>query len=125
MAKGALYLALLAGTLGFILAFAMPAFFKVPLFWYYPLAHLWTFELTPQGLAMDWYGRTLLAAVVGGLSFILSYLVARRFSPGEKALTMWLIWAVTAWFFATGLYVYQLVQRTPTPEPLPSGYQPR
>jgi hypothetical protein len=36
--KEALYLGLCAATVGFALAFALPAFTQIPLLWYYPLA---------------------------------------------------------------------------------------
>ncbi len=121
--KEALALAVCAGTIGFALAFAYPAYARIRVLWYYPLQHRWAFELRPSALAMDWYGRVVLALGLGALAGVLAYVVARRVKPSARALWLWAGWALAASLVAMSLYVYQLARRVPHAEPLPSWYQ--
>lgn len=124
--KQALYVAVFAAVVGFAIAFAYPAFNPTRVLWYYPLERRWAFELKPTGLAMDWYGRNLLAAIVSIVGFAGAYGVGRRLKPlAPSGYRLWAAWAASAVLIATSLYAYQLVGRNPVPAPLPSSYVPK
>lgn len=125
MKKHALYLGLCVAITVFSLAYIYPAFSSVRVFWYYPLTRHWAFEVKPNGLAMDWYGRTLLSTVAGLISFAAAYFALGRWKPSERALKLWAAWAATAVLLAMAVYTFQLVGRHPNPEPLPSWYVPK
>jgi hypothetical protein len=42
-----------------------------------------------------------------------------------RAFALWAAWAATAVVFAMALYTWQLAQRRPVPEPIPSWYVPK
>ena len=66
------FVAVAASAIAFAAAFAWPAFQKVRVLWYYPLERRWALQIAPDGLAMDWYGRTL----VSGLAATAVYFAA-------------------------------------------------
>lgn len=122
----ALYAALCAAAIGFALSFAWPAYAATSVFWYYPLERRWAFEVKPSSLAIDWYGRCLLSALVAAAAFAIVYFIARRLRPlTSRGHNLWAAWMVTAVLLAMSLYAYQLATRNPIPEPLPSWYQPK
>lgn len=121
----AILLGLCVAVTGFALAFALPALSPTRVLWYYPLEHRWAFEVRPSGLAMDWYGRTLLASGVSTALYLAGFLVGRRRKVEDRTLHLWIAWAMTALLFCAALYVFRLAPRRPTPEPLPPGYVPR
>jgi hypothetical protein len=124
--KHLLLVALCAGAVGFCLAFVAPAFFPLRVLWYYPLEHRWAFEVKPDGLALDWFGRVLAASVMAGVAYGLTSLIARRkktIAPGT--LVLWTAWLATAALLGMALFTYQLVRRHPRPLPLPAWYEPR
>jgi hypothetical protein len=94
--------------------------------WYYPLAHRFAFELKPTGLAMDWYGRSLFAFVMGAIAFAGTF-IGSRFAAGitRRSLHLWASWVATGTLLAIALYAYQISTREPAPVPLPSWYVPR
>jgi hypothetical protein len=124
--KHALYFAVCAGGIGFALAFVYPALSPTRVLWYYALEHRWAFEQQPTGLAMDFYGRTLLAIGVAALAGGLTYAVARRVrAPGAPGFRLWAAWTLTVVLAAMAMYTWELYHRHPIPEPLPSWYVPR
>jgi hypothetical protein len=122
-----LFLAFLAARLAYGLAFLVSAARKSPVPWYLPLERRFVFSSGPDGLAMDWYGRTALglvaALVAGGAVYVLARRAAFLARPS----------AVLAVAHAGGLvllvdFVYfgwALMTQTPAPWPLPSWYCPR
>jgi hypothetical protein len=124
--KHILLVALCAGAVGFCLAFVAPAFYPLRVLWYYPLEHRLSFELAPDGLAMDFFGRCLAATVAGGVAYGLAWAIARRLKTlSSGALVLWVAWMTTAALLAMSLFTYQLVRRHPRPLPLPAWYEPR
>lgn len=122
----ALYLGLCAAIVAFALAYIYPGIDPLPTLWYYPLERRWAFEQQPSGLAMDWYGRTLAATLAGLAGFAIGYFLGRlRKRPMGRGFVLWAAWAATAVAFAMALYAWQLAQRRPVPEPLPSWYVPK
>jgi hypothetical protein len=122
----ALYAALSAATISFALSFAWPAYSPTALFWYYPLERRWALEVKPSSLAMDWYGRCLLSALIAGGVFAFVFYAARWLRPlTGRGYRLWAAWLVTAVLLAMALYGYQLATRVPIPEPLPSWYVPK
>ena len=122
----ALYIALCVAILGFPLAFGYPAHVETRVLWYYPIEHRWAFEVQPTGLAMDWYGRTLLATAVAIAAFFGVYGLSRRWKiVRERSFKMWAAWAITVTFLVMTFYAWNLYSRRPTPAPLPSWYVPK
>jgi hypothetical protein len=122
----AIYVALSGAAIAFALSFAFPAYNPISLFWYYPLERRWALETRPSALAIDWYGRCLLSAVVAIVAFAVIQVIARRLRPlTSRGHNLWAAWMVTAVLLAMSLYAYQLAARNPIPEPLPSWYQPK
>lgn len=122
----AVYLGLCAAIVAFTLAYIYPAVSPVPTFWYYPLEHRWAFELQGSGMAMDWYGRSLAATLAGLAGFAIGWSLGRlRKRPMGRAFKLWAAWAATAVVFAMALFTWQLAQRRPVPEPIPSWYVPK
>jgi hypothetical protein len=111
---GAAYLAC------YLLSTALPT----PLLWYHPVGGHFTFEVQPAGLAINYYGRLLFSLLAGGVGYLLGLWLSSRLAP--EARVRWLT-RVTAWtaallVFTVGLYLYTLIGRPLTPEPLPAGY---
>ena len=124
--KQALFVASFAGVIASCLIYVFPAFSPTRVFWYYPLEHRWAFELKPHALAMDWYGRTLLAVVASAIAFAGTFILSRRLKPlASRGFNLWVGWAASALLIALSLYAYQLIGRNPVPEPLPTSYVPK
>jgi len=124
--KSALYVATCAMIVAASLAYVYPAFAPMRALWYYPTEHRWVFELRPNGVAMDWFWRTLLAIGAGAIGFAVALTIARRLrSITPRAFALWAAWAATAVVLAATVYAYQLAKRVPTPAPLPSWYTPK
>ena len=64
-----IFVAFVVARASFGLAYLAASAGHWSVFWYYPLAHRWAFEVHPDGLAMAWFGTTALgfaAAIAGG-----------------------------------------------------------
>jgi hypothetical protein len=120
------YFAWCASVVAASIAFVVPAFTAVGIFWYYPLRHAWTFETHPSAFAVDWYGRSLWALAAGALALGIVFATAPRLpKPSSRAYRLWATWALLAAVLAIAVYSYQLARRHPIPEPLPTWYVPR
>jgi hypothetical protein len=123
--------------IGTCLCFFLTELLPLPVPIYYPIARRWS--LGPgavPGLAMDYYGRSLLALLGGGV-FVLAtllalWIAARREAPAGPAdtaphpvLLLCTAWAATAFVLCASLYAYKLGGRDLVPDPLPAWYQPR
>jgi hypothetical protein len=105
--KHALHVALCIAAAAFAIGFVVPDFVSVPVFWYRPVARSWAFDVRPVGLAMDFYGRCVLAAMISMTVGGASYWVARRLPDRERnastitvltALTLIIVFVVMAFF---------------------------
>lgn len=122
-----LFLAFLAARLAYGLVFLTSALRKSPVPWYLPLEHRFVWASRPDGLGMDWYGRTALSLFAALLAFALVLRLSR--------IAVWLAKpsVVVAIARAGALvllldFVYfgwALMNQTPNPWPLPAGYEPR
>jgi len=122
-----LFLAFLAARLAYGLVFLVSAMRQSPVPWYLPLEHRFVWASRPDGLGMDWYGRTALGLVASVVAFVLVFRLSRS--------VVWLSKpnVVLAIARAGGLvllldFVYfgwALLHQTPNPWPLPAGYEPR
>jgi hypothetical protein len=121
----ALARALCAAVVGFDLGFVFPAWSPTRVLWYFPLERRWAFVVRPDGLAMDFYGRTLLALLVAAACFALALTLARVRPPSRPSLQRWTSWAAIALALTLALQAFQLANRQPVPEPLPAWYVPR
>lgn len=122
-----LFLSFLAARLTYGLVFLTSALRQSPVPWYLPLEHRFVWASRPDGLGMDWYGRTVLSLLAALLAFVLVLRLSR--------VTVWLSKpsVVVAIARAGALvllldFVYfgwALMNQTPHPWPLPAGYEPR
>lgn len=122
-----LFLAFLAARLAYGLAFLASALRQSPVPWYLPLEHRFVWASRPDGLGMDWYGRSALSLLAALLAFALVFRLSR--------IAVWLAKpsVVEAIARAGALvllldFVYfgwALMNQTPNPWPLPAGYEPR
>lgn len=120
------YVGMAVSAIAFAASFAWPSFEKVRVLWYYPLERRWALQVASDGLAIDWYGRTLLSAAVSIAAYLVARAVASRTRPlGERGRTLWTAWMVTAVLLSMALFTHQLVSRRPVPAPLPSWYVPK
>src|SRR5262245_10557411 len=89
----------------------------MPVLLYFPIARRFGFAPHPTELAMDFYGRSLLA-LLAGLAAALSIYAAVRATHKRGAPTRLLLltgYAATALLLAATLFGYQLSVRVPTP----------
>ena len=116
--------AICAAVIAFDIAFVWPSITPTRVLWYEPLMRRWELSVRPEILAMDWYGKTGLALVVGALVLAGTFWLAPR-EPRPRTLSLFIGWACMATGLALGLQVFQLMGRHPVPEPLPAGYEKR
>jgi hypothetical protein len=102
-----------AAMIAFAATFAYPAYAPMRVLWYYPVERRWAFEVEPIGLAMDFYGRTLAAAVVALVVAALVGALARRRAIGDRLVGLAAGWAITAVALAMAFYAWQLARRVP------------
>jgi hypothetical protein len=121
------YLGACAAAIAFTIVFALPSFSPTRVLWYYPIERRWVFEAHATGLAMDYYGRLLLAGGAALLAYAAGWLVGARRGAKQREGShgVWAAWVATAVTLSMSLYVWQLVNRQPAPEPLPAWYAPR
>src|SRR5512140_1832954 len=95
--KYAVHLAACVAIITFAIALALPSFIDVPLLWYRPTEHAWSYQVHPSGgIAMDFFGRCLLASVSSSVTATLAYSVARRTrrNPSRRAVGTAAVWAI-------------------------------
>ena len=122
----AISVAACAAIVTFELGYLYSSFGSIRLWWYYPLEHRWAFELKPIELAMNWYGRNLVATLWSAAGFLTAYAVARRrehLPPGGQRLLAACIAASV--LIGVALFACQISGSQPTPQPLPAWYVPR
>ncbi len=123
-------LGFLVARLVFGAAFLSASVARWPVPWYFPLAHRWELARTVHGLAIDWYGRSLLALVAGATAGAGMYALAGVPSLGRYLARRGFVTEVAhlgALMLLTDVlfYVFTLVSRHAVPEPLPGWYCPR
>ncbi len=107
----ATHLAMCVATGAFALAYALPAFVPVPLLWYHPVERIWTVGVHASGIAMDFYGRCLFAAVVSSLVAALMYTFARHLSrrePSACVVALFTLWAIGLPVLVIAFYAWRL-----------------
>src|SRR5206468_3023621 len=121
----ALFVAMCAGAIAFAFAFVAPTFAGAPEPWFYPLEHRWAFEVKPSGLALDFYGRTLVSLVAWATAVLIALPLAKRKKTPLSPRTAGLVtaWTITAVLLVMLHYAWTLHFRRPIPEPLPAGYR--
>lgn len=121
-----LYVAACLGTIAFAVAFVFPHFAAHPIAWYFPLERRWSFEVRPNALAIDFYGRFAQAAVAWAATVVLSLAVTRRIKAiSDRTIGLLCAWALALTLLVMLYYAWTLFWRIPTPEPVPDWYRPR
>ncbi|HRI66949.1 MAG TPA: hypothetical protein PK156_22035 [Polyangium sp.] len=122
-----LFMAFLAARLAYGLTFLVSVLRKSPVPWYLPLDHRFVWAQRPEGLGMDWYGRTALAFLAAFLLGIFVYGSSKRWAWLAKpdivlsvARAGGLVLILDFIYFG-----WALMNQTPNPWPLPEGYMPR
>lgn len=124
--QDALFVAMCAGVIAFAFAFIAPTLTAIPVLWYAPLEQRWSFEVRPDGLVMDFYGRLLLALVAWAVVVLITLPLAKRVKTiSTRAVGLITAWALTAVMLVMLQYAWTLYFRRPMPEPLPTWYVPR
>ena len=120
------YVASCVATIAFAAVFVLPMYRPQAVPWYYPLEWRWAWEVAPTALAMDFFGRGVLALVVALPLAAIAYTVGRRVRAiPDRALDLLSAWAITATVFAMIHFGWHLYFRDPMPAPLPEWYVPR
>ena len=122
-----LFFTFLTARLVYGLVFLVSAMRKSPVPWYLPLERRFVFASRPEGLGMDWYGRSALAFLAAVLVGAGVYVFAKQAKWLTKPS------AVMAVARAGGLVLlvdflyfgWVLMNQTPAPWPLPVWYCPR
>jgi hypothetical protein len=121
-----LFVGLALATIVFAIAFVYPMFTEQSVPWYYPLEHRWALEVKPDGFAMDFYGRTLLATIAASVAFVVTVLACRKKAAiQQRTLGLFAGWALTATLFVMAYFAWTLYERRPVPSPIPDWYQAR
>jgi hypothetical protein len=118
------YLGCCALLLGFAGTFFLLQLIPIPLLWYHPLDRQFVLETRPNGLAMDFYGRTLWSAVVGGVCFGLGRQLAGRVIFTRERVWLWLAYGLGMTALAMCLIGYQIWPRPAHPLTIPAWYVP-
>lgn len=123
-------LSFLVGRAAFGLTFLLCAVGQWPTLWYLPLARRWVFAREVREVAMDWYGRSLTALVVGFAAGALTWIAcgAPSLSPrlARPVVMRWVAQlGATMLFFDVAFYVLTLSTRIIEPVTPPGWYQPR
>jgi hypothetical protein len=114
----ALFVALGAAAIAFVVAYAYPAFASEALPWYYPADHAWVVEVRPTGVAIDLYARLAQACLAWSVVFAVALPIARRRREiGPRAVGLVAAWALTAIAFAMLFFAWTLHYRVPVPVP--------
>lgn len=102
--QDSLFIALAAATIVFALAFVAPFFFPHEVAWYLPLERRWEMTLKPKVLGMDFYGRTIEAAIAGTIAFTVALLVVRRRAVAARTIGLFAGWALVATIFVMSYF---------------------
>ena len=120
-----LFMSLLAARVAFGLAYLIGSARRSPIPLYYPIERRWTFfDRLPEGLAMEWYGRTAVALLVA-IVVLAAFWIASARGPIARAMARpenviaaarggALILLVDFAYFG-----WVLMHQTPAPLPLP------
>lgn len=105
----------LLGATGFFAAYFLSSVIPTPLLWYLPLSGKFVFATVVTEVGMDFYGRLLLSALVGGLGAGLS-----RAWPTAPVKTL-AAWLISSLVLCVALEAVTLSRRNPVPLTLPSA----
>lgn len=118
--KHAVHVTVCVAIITFSLALALPAFVSIPVVWYRPVEREWLLGLHTTGIAMDFFGRCLLATVLSTVAAAASYVVARRVCRRDakpETLAMLGIWAVAIAVIAMAFFAWRQIHRPTAPAP--------
>lgn len=111
--KHATHVSVCLAIIAFSIALALPAFVPMPMLFYRPVEHEWLLELHPSGIAMDFFGRCLLAGACSAIAAFASYAIARRRRRDAKpeTLAMLGIWAIAIAMIAMAFFSWRQIHR--------------
>jgi hypothetical protein len=97
-----------AALIGYVLAYALPIYTRLPRTFYDPLARQWRWAASLGPIPMGYVGQIVYgisgALVCGGVTGLI---VSRMKSePGERAYAMWAAWTLTAVVIVGGYFTW-------------------
>jgi len=87
-----------AGVIGFVLAYTLPIYARLPRTFYDPVAHRWQWSAGLGPIPMGYVGQ-IIWGIGGGAVFaaVAALVVSRmRRAPSDRAWGLWAAWALTA-----------------------------
>lgn len=109
----AIHVAACAGLLGFSLGFVLSATISgLVLPWYEPLERRWILApVAPTRVAMDFFGRFLIASVTGLLAALVGWVVGARRPLSDATLRALVVWSIGMTLLGIFLYGWALGTR--------------
>ena len=96
------------GSIGFVLAYTLPIYARLPRPFYDPVARRWFFAASAPPIPMGYVGQIawgLVGALVGaGLALALSR--RQRSAPSERAFALGAAWTLTAMVIVLGYFTW-------------------
>jgi hypothetical protein len=105
MSAARLHTALCVGAVLFLIAYLIPIFGPHLELWYMPYERRWVLGPKPPGIGMEWYARTLVALVAGGVGTGLA-LLATRGSTRTEVSRIWSVILALSVLVAMVVYAY-------------------
>lgn len=87
-----------AGLIGFVLAYTLPIYARLPRTFYDPVARRWHWSAGLGPIPMGYVGQILWGIGGGTLSAAVAAMIVSRLrrEPSERAYGLWAAWALTA-----------------------------
>ncbi|HEY7955132.1 MAG TPA: hypothetical protein VII38_07555 [Polyangia bacterium] len=97
-----------AALIGFVLAYALPVYARLPRTFYDPVARRWQWASNLGPIPMGYVGQIVWgiagALICGGLAGLITSRFKRE--PSERAFSLWTAWALTALAIVLGYFTW-------------------
>lgn len=91
----------------------------LPMLWFDPVAHAWSFGARPATVAMDWFGKVAACAVAGLCAYVCAFLASSRVGVSDRALQLAVALATSMSLSCMAYYAVTLSKRAPVKEAYP------
>ena len=85
-----------AAVIGFVLAYALPPYAKLPNLFYDPVGRRFFVSATAGAVPMSYYGLLIYGSVGAAIGFLLATAAVRRDTVGESVHLLWPAWVATS-----------------------------